>query len=118
VFENSPIAWRIGRAPVITLIGIVSLVFVGVGTARILVDHAYTPNLAFADYGALTVIVAGVIIFYAMRYYRTRQGLNIDQRYREIQRTPSTRRRCRWLAFAHHELSERPTSHLKRAGAP
>jgi amino acid transporter len=83
-FENSPIAWRIGRIPVITLIGIVSLIFVGVGTERILVDHAYTPNLAFADYGALAVIVAGVIVFYGMRYYRTRQGVNIDQRYREI----------------------------------
>src|SRR5487761_186856 len=83
-FENSPIAWRIGRVPVITLIGIVSLVFVGVGTARILVDHAYTPNLAFADWGALIVIAAGVVIFYGMRYYRRRQGVNIDQRYREI----------------------------------
>jgi amino acid transporter len=84
VFESSPVAWRIGRVPVITLIGIISLVFTGVGTARILVDHAYTPNLAFADWGALIVIVAGTVIFYAMRYYRGRQGVNIDQRYREI----------------------------------
>ena len=84
VFENSPIAWRIGGVPVITLLGILSLVFVGVGTWRILIDHAYTPNLAFADWGALIVIAAGVVIFYGMRYYRSRQGVNIDQRYREI----------------------------------
>ena len=75
---------RVGRVPVITLIGIVSMVFVAVGTWRILVDHAYTPNLAFADWGALIVIAAGVVIFYGMRYYRSRQGVNIDQRYREI----------------------------------
>jgi amino acid transporter len=83
-FENSPIAWRIGRVPVITLIGIVSLIFIGVGTWRILVDNTYTPNLAFADWSALTVLAAGVVIFYGMRYYRQRQGVNIDQRYREI----------------------------------
>ncbi|MCW2897474.1 MAG: hypothetical protein JWO75_6963, partial [Actinomycetia bacterium] len=33
---------------------------------------------------ALIVIAAGVVIFYGMRYYRRRQGVNIDQRYREI----------------------------------
>jgi amino acid transporter len=84
VFENSPIAWRIAGVPVITLLGVLSLIFVGVGTWRILIDHAYTPNLAFADWGALIVIAAGVVIFYGMRYYRSRQGVNIDQRYREI----------------------------------
>ncbi len=84
VFESSPVAWRIGRVPVISVIGVISLVFIGVGTARILVDHAYTPNLAFADVGALIVIVAGAVLFYAVRYYRQRQGTNIDQRYREI----------------------------------
>lgn len=84
VFENSPVAWRIGRVPLISLFGVVSLVFNVVATARILVDHAYTPNLAFADVGALIVIAAGVVVFYAMRYYRRRQGTDIDQRYREI----------------------------------
>jgi amino acid transporter len=83
-FENSPVAWRIGRIPVISLVGVVSVVFVGVGTARILVDHAYTPNLAFADIGAAVVIGAGGIIFYATRAYRRHQGTNIDQRFKEI----------------------------------
>jgi amino acid transporter len=84
IFENSPVAWRIGRVPLISLIGIVSLVFIGVGTERLLVDHAYTPNLGFADVGALIVIVTGVVIFYTVRYLRRRQGVDIDQRYREI----------------------------------
>jgi amino acid transporter len=84
VFENSPVAWRVAGIPVISIFGVVSIVFIGVGTARILVDHAYTPNLAFADVGALIVIAVGAVIFYAMRYYRRRQGTDIDQRYREI----------------------------------
>jgi amino acid transporter len=84
VFDNSAVAWRLGRIPVISLFGIVSLVFVAVGFARILVDNTYTPNLAFGDFGALAVIVGGGIIFYAARTYRRRQGTNIDQRYQEI----------------------------------
>jgi amino acid transporter len=83
-FENSPIAWRVGRIPVISLFGVVSLVFVVVGFARILVDHAYTPNLAFADVGAAIVVVAGGIIFYVVRAYRRSRGTNIDMRYMEI----------------------------------
>ncbi len=84
VFENSPVAWRVAGIPVISVFGVVSIVFIGTGTARILVDHAYTPNLAFADVGALIVIAAGALIFYAMRFFRRRQGMDIDQRYREI----------------------------------
>jgi amino acid transporter len=83
-FENSPIAWRWGGIPVITIVGVISLIFNVVATWRILVDSAYTPNLAFADGGAGIVIAAGVIIFYAMRYFRKRQGTDIDARYREI----------------------------------
>jgi amino acid transporter len=83
-FENSPVAWRVGRVPVISLFGVVAVVFVAVGFARILVDHAYTPNLAFADVGAAIVVVAGGIIFYAARAYRRSHGTNIDQRYKEI----------------------------------
>jgi amino acid transporter len=84
MFENSPIAWRIGKVPVISLLGVVSLVFIGVGTARILVDKAYTPNLAFADVGAAIVAAVGLSFFYVMRYYRRRQGTDVDLRYREI----------------------------------
>jgi amino acid transporter len=84
VFENSAVAWRLGRIPVISLFGIVSLVFVAVGFARILVDNTYTPNLAFGDIGAAAVIVAGGMIFYAARAYRRSRGTNIDQRYQEI----------------------------------
>ena len=84
VFENSPIAWRIGRVPVISLVGVVSTVFVVYAISRILVDNAYTPNLAFGDIGALVVLVVGAIVFYVARAYRRSQGVNIDQRYKEI----------------------------------
>ena len=84
VFENSPIAWRLGRVPVISIIGVVSTVFMVYGISRILVDKNYTPNLAFGDVGALIVLTVGVIAFYVARAYRRSRGVNIDQRYQEI----------------------------------
>ena len=83
-FENSPVAWRLGRIPVISIFGVVAVVFVAVGAARILVDKSYTPNLAFADIGAASVAVAGLIVFYAFRAYRRSCGTDIDKRYQEI----------------------------------
>lgn len=83
-FENSPVAWRIGRIPVISIFGVVAVIFVGAGAARILVDHTYTPNLAFADIGAAAVVTTGAIIFYVARAYRRSRGTDINQRYREI----------------------------------
>ena len=65
-------------------VGVVSTVFMGYGISRILVDKNYTPNLAFGDIGAGIVVVVGAIVFYVARAYRRRQGVNIDQRYKEI----------------------------------
>ena len=84
VFENSPIAWRVGRVPVISIVGVVSTVFMVYGISRILVDKNYTPNLAFGDIGALIVLAVGAIVFYVARAYRRRQGVDIDRRYKEI----------------------------------
>jgi amino acid transporter len=84
MFENSPVAWRVGRVPVISIVGVVSTVFVIFAFARILVDKTYTPNLGFGDIGAAIVLVVGVIVFYVARVYRRRQGVNIDLRYKEI----------------------------------
>jgi prolipoprotein diacylglyceryltransferase len=63
---------------------VVSTVFMVYGISRILVDKNYTPNLAFGDIGAVIVVVVGAIVFYVARAYRRRQGVNIDQRYKEI----------------------------------
>jgi amino acid transporter len=84
MFENSPVAWRVGGVPVISIIGAISTIFVIGGITRILVDKTYTPNLAFGDIGGAIVLVVGAIVFYVARAYRRRHGVNIDQRYKEI----------------------------------
>ena len=84
VFENSPIAWRVAGFPVISLLGIGSLITVGYVTSRLLIDSSFTPNLKFSDLGTLIVVVVGAVWFYAARAYRKSKGVDIDRRYKEI----------------------------------
>jgi len=44
-FENSPIAWRIGPVPVLTIVGAIGTVFVIPLMYRLTRDTAYSPNL-------------------------------------------------------------------------
>lgn len=83
-FENSPIAWRVGGFPLMSLLGIVASVIVGYGVYRLTIDSAFSLNLKFANYGALLGIVFAVIWFYGWKAYRKRQGVNLDRRYEEI----------------------------------
>jgi amino acid transporter len=84
VFESSPIAWRVAGFPVISLLGIGSLITVVYVASRLLIDSSFTPNLKFSDLGTLIVVVVGFVWFYAMRAYRKSRGVDIDRRYKEI----------------------------------
>lgn len=83
-FENSPISWRVGGIPVMSLAGIVATGLVGYGVYRLFIDKVFTPNLAFSDFGALIGVVFAGVWFYAWKAYRRRQGVNLDRRYQVI----------------------------------
>jgi amino acid transporter len=84
VFENSPVAWRLGSIPAITVIGLIAIIPVVYVAWRLLVDSTYTPNLLVANIGGLAVIAVGVVLFYVARAYTKSRGVDIDRRYREI----------------------------------
>jgi amino acid transporter len=83
-FENSPIAWRVGGFPLMSLLGIIASVIVGWAFYRLTIDSAFSLNLKFANWGAVLGIVFAVVWFYAWKAYRKRQGVNLDRRYEEI----------------------------------
>jgi amino acid transporter len=83
-FENSPIAYRVGGFPLMSLLGIVATVIIGYGFYRLLIDNVFTPNLGFARWGTLIGIVFAAVWFYAWKAYRRRQGTDLDRRYSEI----------------------------------
>jgi amino acid transporter len=83
-FENSPIAWRVGGFPVMSLLGIIATIIVGYGFYRLLIDSTFTLNLKFSNWGTLLGLVFAVIWFYAWKAYRKSQGVDLDRRYAEI----------------------------------
>ncbi len=83
-FESSPVAWRIGNFPLMSLLGILATVLVGYGFYRLTIDHTFSINLKFADGGALLGAVFALVWFYAWRAYRKSQGVDMDRRYAEI----------------------------------
>lgn len=84
IFENSPVAWRVGGFPVMSLLGIVATVIVGFGFYRLTVDNTFSINLKFSNGGAIAGILFAVVWFYAWKAYRKSQGVDIDRRYQEI----------------------------------
>jgi amino acid transporter len=83
-FENSPIAWRVGGFPLMSLLGIIASIIVGWAFYRLTIDNAFSLNLKFANWGAVLGVVFAVVWFYAWKAYRKRQGVDLDRRYEEI----------------------------------
>lgn len=83
-FENSPVAWRVGGFPVMSLLGIVASVFVGWAFYRLTIDNTFSINLKFSNGGTIVVVVFAVLWFFAWKAYRRSQGVNVDRRYAEI----------------------------------
>jgi amino acid transporter len=85
VFESSPVRWRVGGIPVMSLVGAASLVALGImgwafwtDPSAGLVGHTVNKVLNFA------IFASGLVIYLvAMLVQRTR-GVDVSQRFKEI----------------------------------
>jgi amino acid transporter len=84
LYEASSVNWRIAGIPVMSLCGIVGLAYFTIGLYFMLTvdglflnttDQLVTTGLQFA---------IPIVIFFAARWYRRRQGVPIDAAFREI----------------------------------
>jgi amino acid transporter len=83
-FESSSIAYRVGRIPVISVIGVVALACVVFVFYRLLVDAAYGANNHLSEEMTVAVAVFALTWYAAFRIYRTRQGLDVSGQFSEI----------------------------------
>lgn len=84
VFDGSPIAFRVGRVPLVTILGAIGLVFTGYVFYRLFLDSAFGSNKPFPIGMALGVVVLAAVWLYGARAYRRSRGVDIDSRFREI----------------------------------
>lgn len=102
VWEASPVAWRVGGLPVISIVGVVSFVALLVAGWCYLNDplsgvhvlDGFTPIL-FGDDGAPTkdtvrlvitagTVVSGLVVYEISRWWRARGGFRLEAAYEEI----------------------------------
>jgi amino acid transporter len=83
-FESSAIAYRWGRVPVITVLGVLSFACVGYTFYRLLVDQAYGANNHLSEVMTVAVAVFAAIWYLAWRVYRSRSGVDMKAQLSEI----------------------------------
>jgi amino acid transporter len=83
-FESSSIAYRWGKVPVISVIGVVAFVCVAFVFYRLLVDANYGANNHLSEVMTVAVTVFAIIWYAAFRIYRSRQGADLKGQFSEI----------------------------------
>jgi Na+/proline symporter len=83
-YESSPADIRVAGMPLMTVCAVLAAPFIAFIAYRTVSDKALGAN------AHISLIVNGVLIligfawFYALRWYRSRRGENVDRRFREI----------------------------------
>jgi amino acid transporter len=85
VFESSPVRWRVGRIPVMSIVGALSLVALGIMAWAFWTDpnagidgKTSTKILNFAIFGS------GLVIYFAAKAIQRMRGVDVSRRFKEI----------------------------------
>lgn len=100
IFESSPVNWRIGKVPVVSIVGALSVLVCGLMAWVYLHDplsglswtpsghkgggilfHSKTFDMFLLN---LVIFVSGLVIYFVARAYRAREGVNLDATFKEI----------------------------------
>jgi amino acid transporter len=83
-FENSPIAWRLGRVPVISIIGAVATLIIIPVMYLLVTDTVFNLSISFTIWGAVVSIALGFIWYFIQRSISRRKGVDVQTKYSEI----------------------------------
>jgi APA family basic amino acid/polyamine antiporter len=90
VFESSPVRWRWGGLPVMSIVGAISLVACVASEIIFLRDPFAGLQHADGSYYweriiyNLAIFLSGLVIYIAARYLNARRGIDVDKRFAEI----------------------------------
>lgn len=84
IYEKSPVKYKVGGVPVISICGIISLIFTVYVEYLLIIDSTAGANTPVNVSLVSGLLILGLIYFYLVRYYRKRQGIDIDLAYKEI----------------------------------
>jgi amino acid transporter len=84
MFENSPVNYRVAGIPVMSILGLLTFGYMTLMVYFFFTDPLIGAGSPTAAAVAVGVLVVGLLIYYGMRAYRKRQGIDIDRAFEEI----------------------------------
>ena len=86
MFEASPVAWRVAGVPVLSILGVLSALGMGLIAWAFLNDpqSGISFSQPFMIYVNLGVFVSGFVYFYGAKFLQARQGVDINLAFAEI----------------------------------
>jgi hypothetical protein len=84
MFEASPVRWKIGPVPVMSLVGLGNVLFMLVFMYRNAVDANLGSNHPFSLSLIAGTFLVGFVLFWIIRYVRKKQGIDLDILYKEL----------------------------------
>jgi len=83
VFETSAVNQRLGRVPVISIIGVLSLISCGIMAWAYINDplSGLTPTMIAFNVG---VFLSGLVIYYLAKWVQARRGVDVSLSYKEL----------------------------------
>ena len=84
LLEASPVNWRVAGIPVMTICGAVGLVYFAIGLSFMLTNDLLFLNSPSQIITTSLQFIVPLVLFFAVSYYRRRQGLPIEAAFKEI----------------------------------
>jgi basic amino acid/polyamine antiporter, APA family len=97
VWQNSPVKWRWGRFPVVSIVGVFSFVACGFAAWAYLADPlsglSIIPDhtggwFGYQDFAMfilnIAIFVSGLVVYVVAKFIRGRQGIDLDASYMEL----------------------------------
>lgn len=84
MFENSPVNYRILGVPVMTILGLGTFGYMSLMVYYFFTDPLIGAGSPVAAGVAIGVLALGTLVYYGMRAYRSRQGIDVDRAFDEI----------------------------------
>jgi amino acid transporter len=84
MFDSSPVRWRMGGLPLMTLIGLANAIFMLIFMYQNWTDSTLGSNSPQSLMLIVSIFIAAFVLYWGIRAFRTRQGIDIDAVFREL----------------------------------
>jgi hypothetical protein len=84
MFDSSPVRWRIGGLPLMALVGLANAIFMAIFMYQNWTDSALGSNSPQSLTLIVGIFIVAFILYWIIRAYRKRQGIDIDAVFREL----------------------------------